>query len=541
MAVSLSAFSTKDLEAILEGKLDKVSTPGLRLLAGDEYGLGETIGRSFERGFTSTFRGVGDLLGVTPSAEAPAEPREGDPLMPWMDERTSVSMTGEKIKTDFEKEQEFRAMAEQRPVAAYGSNIVGSIIGDPTNLIPLGAAKTVGKTAAQFAGVGGVTAGIEPVYEEFGDSRLYNIAGGLVIGGVLGAGVGKLTQVLERRAVKDADAQVEPDTSGLSKTREEIEAELPPIEPTQTQLPSLLAKAPEADQRYVEDILSRYEEGQEIPKSVALEMAEEVQDKELAAVFRNVGKPRPIDYWKPEGGDLAGVSKSADEFVPENKLPEVTAKVEPDLGPSKSTDDLNSVLERADRTGDYRDYLTKSSVRTANLSRSQFEKILNPANPFAKTNYKVLISKRDDIKQYMQRVNDAIQGRIKYERGTGTTWQEMIADSEDIPEEVVLQAILGRRKEEILPAPVLIKGVQLAAKAIKDIENLTELYEAAKRMNSDEAYTLLHNELQQALAIISSLEGNRSQVGRVFNSFKMQQQLLDNNQMLRGFTGGIGC
>ena len=96
-------------------------------------------------------------------------------------------------------------MAQQRPVAAYGSQIAGSIL-DPINLVPLGGVRTVAQGARNIAGAGAVMGALEPVYGD--DSRLLNIAGGAVVGGVLGGTIGGLIQKYGKEAVTNAGKEL---------------------------------------------------------------------------------------------------------------------------------------------------------------------------------------------------------------------------------------------------------------------------------------------------------------------------------------------
>jgi hypothetical protein len=186
-------------------EIDRVIRQELQLK--DQYGLGETVARGLERGVTSTIRGAGQLLGA-PSATVPPEEQDAITQMqgtPLGEQISSLATPGQIQKTDLQREAEFRAMAEQRPVAAYGSMIAGNIV-DPINLVPLGGVRTVAQGARNIAAAGGVMGALEPVYGE--DSRILNIAGGAVLGGALGGGVGALIQKYGREAVEQAGKEL---------------------------------------------------------------------------------------------------------------------------------------------------------------------------------------------------------------------------------------------------------------------------------------------------------------------------------------------
>ena len=172
-----------------------------------QYGVGETLARGLERGVTSSIRGAAQLLGA-PSATVPTEEQDLATQMqgtPLGDQISSLATPGQIQQTDLQREAEFRAMAQQRPVAAYGSQIAGSIL-DPINLVPLGGVRTAAQGARNIAGAGAVMGALEPVYGD--DSRLMNIAGGAVVGGVFGGTIGALIQKYGKPAVEAAGKEL---------------------------------------------------------------------------------------------------------------------------------------------------------------------------------------------------------------------------------------------------------------------------------------------------------------------------------------------
>ena len=172
-----------------------------------QYGVGETLARGLERGVTSSIRGAAQLLGA-PSATVPTEEQDLATQMqgtPLGDQISSLATPGQIQQTDLQREAEFRAMAQQRPVAAYGSQIAGSIL-DPINLVPLGGVRTAAQGARNIAGAGAVMGALEPVYGD--DSRLLNIAGGAVVGGAFGGTIGALIQKYGKPAVEAAGKEL---------------------------------------------------------------------------------------------------------------------------------------------------------------------------------------------------------------------------------------------------------------------------------------------------------------------------------------------
>jgi len=191
--VSWDAFSKEDIDAILAGRYDQVSEPGLRLLTNNPYESGESFQRGVERGFTSTLRGVAELFGA------------------------------DKTQDDIEREREYRAMLELNPGATISGSVVGGLT-DPTNLAPIGTAKTFGQFVGQGIAVGGVAGVLEPTYTAaqeggYDDSRLQNVGVGAAFGGVVGAGLGKL---LTRSAGKEDQLA----TDLVSNAQAELQAAL---------------------------------------------------------------------------------------------------------------------------------------------------------------------------------------------------------------------------------------------------------------------------------------------------------------------------
>jgi hypothetical protein len=493
-----------------------------------EMGAGETFARGAERGATALIRGGADLLkksGIDVGAtESAPTPDYGDPL-DWMNgsplspesQRTSLADTTKKQLTDLEREREFRIGVDQNPVSGITGYIAGAVA-DPTNLVGIGA-KTVTKGALNLGLFGAATGAVEPVYEEFDDSRLTNIALGGTVGAVLGGGVGYLAQ----KAAKSS-AQVDVGTGPAPKTREEIEAELPKLEPTES-LPSLLAKAPEADQKYVDSILSRYEDDDPIPVAVLRQTAETVTDNKLAALFR--GAADTIEAADPD--------KQITKALQQQEAALTSAAV--DAAPSRALS--VDALSTAERTGDYRDYLTTSAVRMADIRPEQFKRMVDPSNPFSGQNVKVLVTKNMEDTDVLEQIYGALEGRLKYERQTGKTFKEISEDA--VPEEVALDALINRKVEELLPPEVLSSATKATARAINELHNGRELARVAKELGSDEAYAVLQSQMSRAASLLASLEGNSSNLGRALAYQKELKKLVDANKQLPNYLGGFKC
>ncbi len=205
-----------------------------------QYGVGETIARGLERGVTSTIRGAAQLLGA-PSATVPAEEQDAVSQMqgtPLGEQISSLATPGQIQQTDLQREAEFRMMAQQRPVAAYGAQIAGNIL-DPINLVPLGGVRTLAQGARNLAIAGGAMGALEPVYE--GDSRLMNITGGAVVGGVLGGTIGGLISKYGREAVEQAGKELKDNRAVLLGGTGRITQDNVPLSPIAQELAEVAA------------------------------------------------------------------------------------------------------------------------------------------------------------------------------------------------------------------------------------------------------------------------------------------------------------
>jgi hypothetical protein len=506
------------------------------LALGREITAGEAYGRATERLATGFTRGGAELLkeaGIDTSQTEPVVETPGyeDPLA-WMSstplsieqERSSIAAPGERQLTDIERQQEYEIGLRRQTGASIAGIVTGAIV-DPTNLVGF-TAKTITKGMLQLGSLGALTGAVEPVYEEFGDDRLTNIAIGAGVGGILGGGFGALAARQARKATELNQAAVE--TGSSVKTREQIEAELPKIEPADN-LPSLLSKAPEADQTYVDNILSRYDDDEPIPVNVLNEIADKVEDKNVAALFR-------------------GAAKTAVDAVPENQAVKALDQKQTALtqatteAPTSSQALSRSSVQYAEKTGDYRDYLTTSSVRLANIPAPQFAKMVAADNPYKGQNIKILISRLGADDPDLQQLYGGIQGRIKFERQTGKTFEEITRQAlDEVPESVAIDALLNKKIEEILPPEIYASAIKATGRAVDDLLNAQELARYAREAGSEEAYAVLQSQMSRAASLISALEGNASNLGRALAYQKTLKDLIDSNSQLPGYLGGVKC
>lgn len=512
------------------------------LAIGRELGAAEAAGIAFERTATAETRGGSELLqGVLDVSEQPVEATPGyeDPLA-WMNgsplsaepERASIAAPEEKQLTDIEREQLYRIALRQQTGASIAGALTGAVL-SPSSFVGGIVTKNFLKGAATVGGFGAATGAIEPVYEEFGDSRAENIGYGAVIGAGVGGALGAITSKLNKAkmAVDNQDyvdkvaAKFDEDVPKPSGLREDFVD----IDETNN-LPSLLSKAPEADQSYVDNILSRYGDDEPIPVAVLDEVAETVEDKNVAALFRKA-------------------SKTAVEAVPENQLAKASnkqkkakaaAQVDAPKPGSKALS--RSTLEYAEATGDYRDYLTRSVTRFAAIPPNQFAKMVDSENPYKDSNFKILVSRLSADDPNLQQVYGAIQGRMKYEKRPGTSFEDMKAEAySKIPREVSIEAILNRKIEEIVPPEVFVGALEAAGEAIDTLMKGKELARYARESNNEEAYALIQMQMGKSAALIASLEGNASNLGRAMSYLKQSKDIVDAGREMLGYLGGVKC
>jgi hypothetical protein len=244
-----------------------------------KYGVGETIARGLERGVTSTIRGAGQLLGA-PSATVPTEEQDAITQMqgtPLGENISSLATPGQVQQTDLQREAEFRAMAQQRPVAAYGSLIAGNIA-DPINLLPLGGVRTVAQGARNIAGAGAVMGALEPVYGD--DSRLLNIAGGAVVGGALGGTIGALIQKYGKEAVTAAGKELKDNRAVLLGGSGRITQDNVPLSPIAQEIADVTAAKNIELQDSIVPLLQQLEDSE-----LATKLTNEIAGGDYRALF----------------------------------------------------------------------------------------------------------------------------------------------------------------------------------------------------------------------------------------------------------------
>lgn len=480
---------------------------------GTEEDLGSL--QAFSRGFAaevgSEFTGLAQLAGAEPSDETVA------------------------------KEQEARVAGETNPIATGLGRFVGGLI-NPSTLLP-GSAFVKGAKGVAAAGAvgGGVSGFLRPVYDEEDMGRAASTGVGVVAGGALGGLLGKLfgkslTKAGEEVAGDTAGtaAKVEASTAAETLTKTDVESpinedELRRLLDIQQRMQTGELITP-AEQRFLRDFEDKLP-----PLSDDARRAFEIQGRINEGSLVTPAEQRfVLDFMKNDKPVFeARVTKAADEVTPEVQV----AKVEPSSRAPEGV--ARAAEETAFKTGDYRDYLRTSATRFADLSPKQFARMVDPNNPFKNENVKVLLTKNENDQEVLSQIYGAIQGRLKYERQSGKTFSEISEDF--IPEEAAVKALLDRKVEEILPPEVTGAAVKAAAKAVSDLHNAQELARVAKELGSDEAYAILQAQMGQASALLASLEGNSSNLGRALAYQKQLKELIDANRQLPNYLGGFKC
>ena len=179
-------------------------------------------------------------------------------------------------------------MAQQRPVAAYGSQFAGNIL-DPINLVPLGGVRTAAQGARNIAGAGAVMGALEPVYGD--DSRLMNIAGGAVVGGALGGTIGALIQKYGKPAVEAAGKELKDNRAVLLGGSGKITQDTVPLSSIAQEIADVTAAKNIELQDSIVPLLQQLEDS-ELAQKLTTEIADgDYRNFFTTAPFRNANLP----------------------------------------------------------------------------------------------------------------------------------------------------------------------------------------------------------------------------------------------------------
>ena len=137
---------------------------------GEQYGATESFATNLTRSGSSSVRGIGNWLGTN---QSPSE-----------------------LRDDRIEEHKSRIMMAQNPKSSITGMLLGGFI-DPVTLPalvlkPLTFASKAATYGTRGMALGAFGGALEPVYDQYGDSRTVNVIGSTVIGGLLGGGIGKL-------------------------------------------------------------------------------------------------------------------------------------------------------------------------------------------------------------------------------------------------------------------------------------------------------------------------------------------------------------
>ena len=199
--VNLDLLTEEDYQAFQEKRYADLSEDAKRYLSGEGFGSASTFMEEAGRGFSSSLRG---LAGMLP-------------------ENDFISVDQE---VDLDQERRSRMMLETNPVAGWTGLLVGSAA-DPVTLPaailkPLKAGGAA-LTGALRASAGGALGGaLDPVYEEFDDSKVLNVVAGAGLGAGLGAAVGKLLGRGTQATKAEADADEIVSSPNMAKAVDDV-------------------------------------------------------------------------------------------------------------------------------------------------------------------------------------------------------------------------------------------------------------------------------------------------------------------------------
>lgn len=480
----------------------------------EDLSFGEAFSRGFSAEVGSEIAGAAQLAGFEPTDETVA------------------------------KEQEARVSGETNPIATGLGRFVGGLI-NPSSLIP-GAVLFKGAKGVAAAGAlgGGASGFLRPIYDEEdmgrGASTALGAVGGAAIGGVLGKLFGKsLTKQADEvvDGTQGTAGKVEPSTSAETLTKTEVES--PFTEDELTRLLDIQQRiqtgelVTQAEQRFLRDFEDKLP-----PLSDDARRAFEIQGRINSGELVTPAEQRFVmDFMKNDKPvfEVKATGKAVDEVTPEVQA----AKVEGTAGQAGPDVAMAASEQAAFKSGDYRDFLRTSATRFASITPKQFARMIDPTNPFKNENIKVLLSKNENDVEVLEQIYGALNGRFNYERQSGKSFSEIAEDF--VPEQVAIEALLNRKVQEILPPEVTGAAVKAASKAVADLHNAQELARVAKEMGSDEAYAVLQAQMSQASALLASLEGNSSNLGRALAYQKQLKELIDANRQLPNYLGGFKC
>ena len=577
------------LAAKRAGATDEQIARSVLNIYGKDYDELVGLGATNEQIINSVMRAEGQDMSTWDSFLAGADAEVGSEI-------TGIKQifTDQIDAEDTAKENVARISSETNPIATGLGRFIGGLV-NPSTLLPgsmlFKGAK--GFVAAGAAG-GAVAGGLRPIFveeEELGrvGSAAVGAGAGAALGGLLGKLFGpKAVQVAEdvqdvadptKAAVEVGDA-VAPVTEAVAPpiTQDDIANYLqivskidPNIDPTklnqvsvlrdkisngekltpfeQTTL-SELSKLTDDDINFLVTFnnkanqLQVTEDGAKIfDIENKLSLGEDITPYERSFLQEFMNDPnRSLFDLSKKGRGVEGQPqpKTADQVATEAEVNKVNAKAaaqaEAPEGGAKSL----SMEETAMKTGDYRDYFSDIN-RLGTMTPAQFNRMVDPENPFAKDNLKTLLAETEKNQELFSQVYGGLgKTRMGLERQEGKGFQE-IMDENLVPEEVSIKEILTRRIQSIIEPEAIAPALNYVARKVNDLHNLRELARVARERGNDDAYAVLSSEMTHIAGLLSSLEGNASNIGRALAFQKTIRQVVNANKELPAYLGGLGC
>ena len=549
----------------------------LNILAAKRAGADdETIARAIAEIYNKDYDELAKQ-GVTPDTLIQASMElEGQDMSTWdsfiagADAEVGSEITGIKqIFTDeidaedTAKENLARISSETNPIATGLGRFIGGIV-NPSTLLP-GSMVFKGAKGLVTAGAAGgaVAGGLRPIFveeEELG--RVGSAAVGAGAGAALGGLLGKL---FGPKAVQVAD-DVQ-DVADPTKAAVEVGDAVAPVTEAVTEPPisevdlgrfieisrriQMGEQVTPAELRFITDF-NKTVEGLELTPEAKVAFG--IQEKLAAGDMITPGESLLYrQFLNDTETPIFDLSKLKAKGEPAFKTPEqvaveadinkanqkIAAQVEPTEGQKVARS--VSLEEDAMRTGDYRDYFSKADWRLATITPKMFDRMVDPTNPFAKNNIKTLLAETEQNQELFSQVYGALgKNRMEFERQAGKKFQE-IMDENLVPEEVSIKEILTRRIQSIIEPEAIAPALNYVSRKINDLHNLRELARVARERGSEDAYAVLSSEMTHVAGLLSSLEGNASNIGRALAFQKTIRQVVNANKELPAYLGGLGC
>lgn len=509
-------------------------------------------------------------------------------------------VTGEIDAEDTAKENVARISSETNPIATGLGRFIGGIV-NPSTLLP-GSMVFKGAKGLVTAGAAGgaVAGGLRPIFveeEELG--RAGSAALGAGAGAALGGLLGKL---FGPKAVKAADELTDTPTVNTASVEagdqvtKDIEAIDPPItqdeianylqivskidpniDPTklnevvalrekiasgetlspyeQTTLAEL-SKLTDSDIKFLVDFnnkansLQVTEDGAKIfDIENKLSLGEEITPYERSFLQEFMNDPNKSLFDLTSKKKVSGVEgqppiKTAEKAAADATIKQANDKAAAQVEPGSTGQvarSMSSFEEEAIKTGNYLDYFTNVQWKLSRMSPKMFDRMIDPENPFAKQNIKALLAETEKNQELFSQVYGAIgKGKMKYLRQEGKKFTDILEENL-VPEEVAIKEILSRKLQQIIEPEAVAPTLNYVSQKINDLHSLRDLARVAKERGSEDAYAVLSSEMTHIAGLLSSLEGNASNIGRALAFQKTIKQVVNANKELPGYLGGFGC